>query len=149
MENEKKIRVYRQVPGEELFCLEGNYGTLCNGCLPADMSVEEYYYLMSPEGGCGAPRACGGQLEIVLDWLNGDVNAQVRQPLLNYSSHDLHVSGVVVFRLIFFLKKNEKESIIFYLVIIMIAVYMYLCTVLSLQPPIFTAEHDEQYLTPG
>ena len=37
------------------------------------MTVEEYYYLMSPEGGCGDPRPVGGQIEQFLNWYTGDV----------------------------------------------------------------------------
>ncbi len=50
------------VPGRELVCASGSPADQCSGCLPpGQLTDEEYFYYMSPEGGgCGVEVQMGG-----------------------------------------------------------------------------------------
>ena len=75
-----------QSPGEVALCRQGHLADLCNGCIPANFTSEEFYYWML-EAGCGYPVQVGGYADDNIDFLLDTVYPRVKAKVAKDSNH--------------------------------------------------------------
>jgi hypothetical protein len=58
--------------GHSFYCINGTFNDLCGGCLPPNVTEEQYLYWMTV-GGCGITRIVGGKADHTLNYMLGEV----------------------------------------------------------------------------